>query len=168
MTGGRNLPGFKAAQLEFAAHIRHPDRNPAPADVPAERMAVYVRLFFNNVERLLAFGFPNARAALGDQAWHGLIRDFLHRHPSESPISLEIQQEFLAYLGDRHGAGELAELPEWLLELCHYEWVRLALRFSEDEIPESGIDPAEAIQSQPFCPWSGLSWTIPQGRVAPG
>jgi len=159
VTGGRNLPGFQAAQLEFAAHIRHPQRNPAPTDVPAERMAVYVRLFYNNVERLLAFGYPNARAALGEVLWHGLIRDFLHRHPSESPISLEIQQEFLAYLGDRVAGGGATALPDWLLELCHYEWVRLALRFSEDEIPTAGVDPAGDLAMEPVA-LSPVIWPL--------
>lgn len=159
MTAGRNLPGFRAAQLEFAAHIRHPERNPAPADVPAERMAVYVRLFYNNVERLLAFGFPRTKAALGETRWHGMIRDFLHRHPSESPISLELQQEFLAYVGERVGAGDAPELPDWLLELCHYEWVRLALRFSEAEIPEAGFDRAGDLASEPILV-SPLIWPL--------
>jgi len=159
VTAGRNLPDFRAAQLAFAAHIRHPERNPAPTDVPAERMAVYVRLFYNNIERLLAFGFPRAKAALGETRWHGLIRDFLHRHPSESPISLELQQEFLAHVGERVHSGEAPALPDWLLELCHYEWVRLALRFSEAELPEGGFDPAGDLASEPILA-SPLIWPL--------
>ncbi|MGE0624899.1 MAG: DUF2063 domain-containing protein [Pseudomonadales bacterium] len=139
---GSNLPGFRAAQLEFAAHIRNPDVNPKPADVDARRMAIYVDLFYNNIERFLASGFPIARQILGEDRWHPLVREFVHRHPSESPYFLEISQEFLAYLSERTAppVGTAEPLPPFLLELCHYEWVELALGVSEAEIPEEGYD----------------------------
>jgi uncharacterized protein len=135
---GENLPGFKARQLAFAAHIRDPERNPRPDDVPEERMRVYRELFYNNIESFLASGFPVAKQVLGGERWPALVRDFISRHPSQSPYFLEISQEFLGFLG---GAGtSLSDLPPWLLELCHYEWVELCLSVAEEDLPEHHID----------------------------
>lgn len=111
-----------------------------PAGVEQRRMQIYASLFYNTIEGLLAGNFPVARKVLGDQRWHSLVRDFVRRHPSESPLFLEISQEFLAFIEQR-GQEPNVELPEFLLELLHYEWIELALSVSELEIPEEGIDP---------------------------
>jgi hypothetical protein len=133
-----------ARQLEFAAHIRNPELNARPGDVEPRRMQIYLDLFYNNIESFLASAFPVSKSLLGDERWHLLVRAFVHRHPSESPYFLEISQEFLTFLA---GAAvtdpalqEAVRPPPFLLELCHYEWVELAMAVAEEEIPESGID----------------------------
>lgn len=133
---GDNLPRFLAQQLDFAAHIRHPEQHPRPADVEARRMQIYVDLFYNNIRSFLSSTFPVARSVLGEERWEALVRDFVHRHPSESPYFLEISQEFLTFLADTRPPG----LPPFMLELCHYEWVELALSVAEEEFPEEGVD----------------------------
>ncbi len=134
---GDNLPGFMARQLAFAAYIRNPEVHPAPTDVEPRRMQVYLDLFFNNIEGFLARGFPIAKKVLSAARWQLLVREFLHRHPSRSPYFLEISQEFLTFLHDARPDG----LPPFFLELCHYEWVELALAVAEEDLPEEGIDP---------------------------
>lgn len=135
---GNNLPEFIERQLEFASHIRNPDAHPRPGDIEPRRMQIYVDLFYNNIESFLANTFPVAKKVLGDERWHELARAFVHRHPSDSPYFLEISQEFLTFLAD----SQPADVPPFLLELCHYEWVELALSVAEQEIPSAGIDPA--------------------------
>ena len=134
---GDNLPGFVARQLEFAAHLRNPEVNEAPAGIEARRLKIYRELIYNNVESFLAGAFPVAKRTLGKGRWPELVRRFVHRHPSESPYFLEISQEFLTFLD----ALEPEAVPPFLLELCHYEWVELALSVAEDELPEAGVDP---------------------------
>ena len=99
-------------------------------------MQIYLDLFYNNIERFLANGFPVAKQVLGSTLWHAVVRDFVHRHPSESPYFLEISQEFLTFLD--HAKRD--DLPDFFLELCHYEWVELALAVAEEEIPSAGVD----------------------------
>lgn len=140
MRRGSNLPDFRAAQLEFAAHIRNPMVNARPADVEARRMQIYADLFYNNIEGFLASGFPVAKKILGEDRWHALVRSFVHLHPSESPYFLEIGQEFLTFLSNLVESSPESGLPPFLLELCHYEWVELALGVSEIEIPQEGVD----------------------------
>jgi uncharacterized protein len=165
---GGNLPGFKARQLAFSAHIRDPERHPRPDDVPEERMRVYLELFYNNIESFLASAFPIARQVLAGERWPALVRDFVSRHPSQSPYFLDISQEFLVFLDD--GATRSPELPPWLLELCHYEWVELYLSTAEDDLPEQGIDPAgDLVSGVPVV--SPLIWKLayryPVHRIGP-
>ena len=164
---GDNLPAFRALQLDFAAHIRDPDRQPRPAGVDARRMRVYVELFYNNVESLLAGAFPVARAILAGERWHTLVRAFFRRHRSGTPYFLEISQEFLTFLAE----DDAVELPPFLLELCHYEWVELALAVAEDEIPQHGIDPDGDLASgipvlSPLM--RRLAYRYPVHRIGPG
>lgn len=134
---GSNLPDFRAVQLDFAAHIRNPELNPRPADVSEMRMQVYLDLFYNNIEGFLAGAFPVAKGLLDSARWHALARRFVHEHASDSPYFLDISQEFLVYLD----TVKPAEAPDFLLELCHYEWVELSLKVDERELPETGYDP---------------------------
>lgn len=129
---GQNLPSFQALQLDFAAHIRHPDQNPLPADIEPRRMAIYNRLFYNNIENFCATRFERTKRLLGDDTWHNLIRDFVHRHQSKSPYFAQISEEFIAFL-----ASERSDPtdPPFLLELCHYEWLPLYLDRMIGELP---------------------------------
>lgn len=165
---GENLPDFKARQLEFAAHIRDPERNPRPTDVAEQRMGVYRDLFYNNIEGLLGSAFPVAKQVLASDRWQRLVRGFISRHPSQSPHFLDISQEFLAFLG-AGGASE-AGLPPFLLELCHYEWAELYLSVAEEDLPADGIDPAGDLLSgvpvvSPLV-WK-LAYLFPVHRVSP-
>lgn len=165
MSAGENLPGFRAVQLEFAAHIRNPETHPPPADVGPQRMAVYVELVFNNIEKFLASTFPVTVSVLGD-AWLPRVRDFVDRHTSTSPFFQEIPQEFLAYL-DAEGRRE--DDPPFLLELTHYEWVELALDLDDAEIDESRVNPEGNLMDG--CPivspvaWS-LAYRFPVHRIS--
>lgn len=123
---------FKAKQREFAAYIRDPATNPAPADVKPQRMAMYRELFFNNVESFLSSNFPVLRKIMDDPAWFELAQDFFARHPCKSPYFSEIPEEFLAYLQIERSNPD--DYP-FLMELAHYEWVEMALAIAKEKAP---------------------------------
>ena len=159
---------FVETQLAFAAHIRDPSANPAPADIEDRRMAIYRDLFYNNVASLLATNFPVLRKILPDDHWHSLIRDFYARHRCTTPLFLEIAQEFLSYLKSERVAA--AGDPPFMLELAHYEWVELALTVSDQELDPSMADPnGDLLSGQPVL--SPLAWPLsyayPVHRIAP-
>ena len=130
-SAAKRTPRFQTAQRAFAAYIRHPERHPLPPGVPERRMRVYARLFYNNVESFLAETFTVLREIIPAAAWRALARDFLHHHRATSPYFSDIPQEFLEYLGSTPGPAR-PRLPPFALELCHYQWVGLALRFAAD------------------------------------
>lgn len=112
-----------------------------PDGIEARRMKIYVDLFYRNIEGFLAGAFPVMKKICLDASWtgtpwHDLVRQFVHRHPSESPYFLEISQEFLDFMS-RH---ELTASLPWLLELMHYEWVEMALSVSDEPWPETHVD----------------------------
>ena len=77
---------FRARQYEFAAHMRDPDNQPAPAEIENRRMQIYRDLFFNNVVTFLRGQFPILSAILGDERWAMLVRDWYREHRSRSPL----------------------------------------------------------------------------------
>ena len=96
-------------------------------------MRIYTRLFYNNIESFCGASFKRAKAVLGNEPWHELIRDFVHRHVSSSPFFCEIQDEFLEFLVTE---CKDHDLPPFLVELCHYEWHQLHLLLAPSDISE--------------------------------
>ncbi len=155
-------------QKAFAAHLRDPERVPAPVGIEPRRMAIYRELFFNNLVDLLGGSFPVARRILGAERWQRLIRDFYAHHHAHTPYFLELPGEFVEWLKKRtpHAADEPAFLPE----LAHYEWVELALAISEEPAPQvASTDRVEPLD-MPLAV-SPLAWPLayrwPVHRLAP-
>ena len=168
MPSGENLPRFQQVQLDFAAHIRHPELHPAPAGVEPRRMQVYVDLFFDNVRGFLEGTFPVAHSMLPDEHWRSLIRDFVHRHRCTSPYFLEIPVEFLEFLLQER---EHPDDPPWLVELCHYEWVELALDVDDTSPPSEGVEPdGDLLEGRPVVSPQvrTLTYRWPVHELAPG
>jgi hypothetical protein len=128
-------------------------------------MRVYVELFYNNIQSLLATTFPVAKSVLGQERWSALIRAFIHRHPSTSPYFPDVSQEFLQFVAEQPADSR----PGYLVELCHYEWVELGLGLAEVDWP-SGFDAdgdplVQPIMRSPLA-WP-LSYAYPVHRIGP-
>ena len=159
---------LRRLQFEFAAHIRDPDNAPAPAGIEDRRMKIYRELFYNNLRDLLGRSFPVLKQVLGAEAWNDLVRDWLRRHRAQTPLFLELPQEFLAYL--QHERPAAAADPPFMLELAHYEWVELALGIDEREIDDGTLDATGDLLEG--CPVlsplaSSLAYTWPVHRISP-
>lgn len=131
-------------------------------------MAIYRDLVFNNVSALLAGNFPVIRRLLPDTHWNDLIRDFFVRHRAQTPLFLELGQEFLDFL--QTARADDPRDPPFLLELAHYEWVELALRISDVEPNLERIDPTgDLLEGRPVVSplaWN-LSYRFPVHRIGP-
>ncbi|SDJ67585.1 DNA-binding domain-containing protein [Microbulbifer yueqingensis] len=158
---------FAEHQRRFAAHLRSPETNPAPAGVEDRRMGIYRDLIYNNIESFIANGFPVLRSIYRDADWHAMVRDFVHRHASRSPYFLQISEEFLHYLQEERGPREGD--PPFLLELAHYEWVELALDVNPAELPTGLAAEGDVLEQVPVVSplaWS-LSYRFPVHRIGP-
>lgn len=148
---------FKEKQYDFAAHIRDPENVAAPVGIESRRMAIYRKLFFNNLYNLLATFFPVIRKIHTETQWRRFIRGFMQHHQAETPYFLQLPQEFLAFLQNEFEAAE-DDYP-FLLELAHYEYAELALSVSEEENNVEGIDPdGDLLTGIPVK--SSLSWSF--------
>ena len=159
---------FKALQYAFAAHIRDPQNVAAPEGIEDRRMAVYRKLFFNNLLNLLGTMFPVLQKILTDDDWRRMIRQFMQKHLAETPYFLQLPKEFLVFLEKEFepGPGDHA----FLLELAHYEYAELALSISSEENDLDGIDPdGDLLKRTPVK--SVLAWAYayqyPVHRISP-
>lgn len=147
----------------LAAHVRDPAAHPGPPGIEARRLKIYSDLVFNNLDGLLAGGFPVIRKTLGDGDWQALLRRFLARHHSHTPLFTELGRELVAFLD-----AEPDPRRPWLAELAHYEWAELGLQLSEATLPAH--DPqGDLLAGVPLL--SPLAWPLayrwPVNRIGP-
>jgi len=127
-------------QQRFAGHLRDPDNNPPPEGIEERRLAIYRRLFFNNLSNLFARNFPVIRKLFGDDAWRALIRAFMVNHRSHTPMFTEIGSEFVAFLVERR--DHAIDQRPWLPDLAHWEYLETCVRLDAAELPPPIDTPA--------------------------
>lgn len=159
---------LKDLQHRFAAHIRDPQRQPAPDGVEDRRLQVYRDLFFNNMRSMLAGNFPVLYALYGPDDWSVLVRDFYADYRCHTPLFTEIAREFLRYLQDVRQPQP--HDPPFLLELAHYEWVELALGLDERDLADVTVQAdGNLLDGAPVL--SPLAWPLsyrfPVHRIRP-
>jgi uncharacterized protein len=131
-------PAFIRAQRAFARYLRDPEHAPAPAGLPAARVAVYRDAVFYNIEGFLADNFPRVKDVLPATQWDTLVRDYLLKHQATTPVFARLPGEFLAYLTHRLRPHDD---PPYLYELAHFDWLENLLATDERLLPVAGIDP---------------------------
>jgi len=131
MSSKPSRQSLKELQLQFARYIRDPNKQTVPDNVERRNMAVYHELFYNNIEGFVSTAFPVLRKLTADDVWHEMVKDFMARHRSKTPLFHKIAQEFLAYLDNERN---VKADPVFINELAHYEWVELALSVSDAEV----------------------------------
>ena len=136
-------PGFIKLQRAFARHLRDPAHVPAPA-LPESRLAVYRHAVYANIERFMRDNFPRVAEAFTPEAWGQLVRDYLVRHRSDTPLFVELLQEFLDYLANERDA---TADPPWLLELAHFDWLENAIVSDERVAPPRQTGPFDLLDS---------------------
>ncbi len=159
---------FQDRQYAFAAHIRDPDNVPAPEGIEARRMAIYRKLFFNNLFNLLGTFFPVLRKIHDDAGWRRFVRGFMRGHVAHTPYFLQLPAEFLAWLQDEFEPAD-DDFP-FLAELAHYEYAELALSTSDEVDDLAGVDPGgDLLSGVPVK--SALAWAYayryPVHRISP-
>lgn len=164
----RPVPEFQRFQQAFTSHIRDPRSKPCPRGIETQRMQLYRRLVYKNLENFLLACFPVLRKVLGERRWSRLVRSFLANHHSSSPFFREIPDEFMRFLQSE--GIQLANFPEFVLELAHYEWIELVLSASTDSPDWEMIDLAGSLLEQrpvlnPVL--ANLHYGWPVHRIAP-
>jgi hypothetical protein len=162
------LAKFQQVQANFTAHIRDPEHTELPFGIEPRRMKIYTELFFNNISDLLANGFPIIRSLFDDERWNQIIRQFMVEHECSTPYFLELGQELIAWLELQMPKREL---PPFLYELAHYEWVEVGLDIEEAQADWSNIDTnGDLLNDMPVLSplaWS-LAYSYPVHQIGPG
>ena len=133
-------------RLALCRYIRSPADQSELKEYEARRLAIYQRLFFNNIQNFLDEVFPLLRGYYTDDLWNQLARTFMRKHDCQTPYFREIAREFLLYLEHEHQQQDAD--PPFMWDLAHYEWALFALEFAPQEISEEGIDPKGSLLTE--------------------
>ncbi|OQK18079.1 hypothetical protein AU255_09600 [Methyloprofundus sedimenti] len=132
------LPSFLNYQHQFVDYLRNPQNDESlPASLPT-RVNIYAKLLHSKIDASLHTCFPITRELLGAALWQELVQEFIRGHRCQSPLYREIPDEFIDYLINENSQ---IELPEFMNDLAHYEWMELVL---ETEKPAK-VNPIFAI-----------------------
>ncbi|MDI9348037.1 MAG: putative DNA-binding domain-containing protein [Methylacidiphilales bacterium] len=119
---------FAILQRNIARYLRTKNTKGIPKKLLGERLEIYRELVVSNIESFIDTRFPICASMLGNKKWRSLVLSFIAEHPISSPYFHQIPTEFLLYLNKQ----PLKQLPPYLLELAHYEWVELAILTSKN------------------------------------
>ncbi len=126
------MSALQSYQRQFTRHIRDPLHVSRPKGVNARRMGVYTEIVFNNLAEVVSACFPVCRSLLGVRRWNRLLRRFFIEHQCTSPLFRQIPEEFLRWLeATQEHETTKEKLPVFLYSLAHYEWIEMALAFSD-------------------------------------
>lgn len=124
-------------QQAFAAYLRDPLQQQPPAGIPERPARLYGDLLFNNIASALDGCLPICRSQLDETRWEQLQRAFFRDWPSHTPLLWQIPGEFANYLAEN---ADQLDLPPWLPELAHYEWMELAVDTCDAPMPPCAAD----------------------------
>lgn len=132
------IPNLRAFQSQFGDYIRK-QRHDDADNVPNRVGRLYQSLIYNNVSGFVNQCFPVCRQIVqnhfGIEIWQNLIKDFLKYGDMASPYFSQINEQFVAYLTDE--VLSRFDLPLFLGELAHYEWIELYV----DNLPNTNPKP---------------------------
>lgn len=161
------MQNFIETQMAFAAHLRDPQKVAAPEGIESRRMAIYRRLFYNNIQGFCSNAFPVIKSLLDDTHWHAMVRDFMVQHRCRSPLFNEIAREFIVFLQQQR--NDPAD-PPFLAELAHYEWVELALNIASADYQQTTLeadeDAMQLVLQTSFLAWP-LAYQYPVHQISP-
>lgn len=140
---------LKEQQQEFSRYIR----TGVPTDlgnISAQRMAVYRRLFWGNIEGYLSKILCQTARCVSEEQWQKLLQKFFAEAEMTSPIYRDLPAEFIAWASGQ----TTVDLPPYWLELAHFEALQTALVFAPDNASSAWLQPcAVAGYSYPVHLW---------------
>ena len=119
-----SIPDFQQYQHQFVDYLRNPLKNEVLPESLPQGSRVYAKLLSSKMEGSGYNCFPISCQLLGAVRWKQLIQTFIRDHRCISPLYREIPDEFVDYLMNQQTP---LKLPEFIVELAHYEWMELVL-----------------------------------------
>ena len=118
------LNDFRQFQFALARHLRDPLSVPAPEGIDHADLLVCGQDMVAHVSALLDCAFPVTQALLGDALWQHAVRLFLKDAPHHAPWATAVQRAFVEHVCH---SPEMQNLPAWLQDLAHFEWLQSAV-----------------------------------------
>jgi hypothetical protein len=119
-----------------------------PMLAPAARVQVYATMYFWRLVETLREDFSKVAAALGEEGFPALMREYLARHPSTEPSIRHLGRALPDFLAGRE--------PAYLADLARLEWARLEVFDAPDATPLGVADLRRVAPKD----WPGLRFTL--------
>ncbi len=116
-----NKKNFQETQSLFCKHLRLQAKQPLPDNVTKEQMDLYQSLNFGNMLEAISPCFPVAKSLVSKEDWHDYVKAFIKTLSRTNPFFNQLPYAFLQFMQQR---ADIV-LPEFYLELLHYEWLEL-------------------------------------------
>lgn len=126
---------YAATLARFGAYLRDPEVGAPEVAAPVARASVYARLVYFNLESSFESNFPVAAQILGATAVNELVRDYLKRYRSQTPLFTELPTQFIDFV--EQCTPSAATRWPFLAELMAYEWLEVALGRDPASVPTS-------------------------------
>jgi uncharacterized protein len=118
------LNDFRQYQFALARHLRDPLSVPAPVGVNATDAAACTQEMVDHLCNVLEPAFTVTQALLGDELWQHAVRLFIKDAPHHAPWATAVQRAFVDHVC---ASPEMQNLPAWLQDLAHFEWLQSAV-----------------------------------------
>ncbi|MDO4682529.1 MAG: putative DNA-binding domain-containing protein [Lautropia sp.] len=103
--------------------------------------------------------FPLCRQLIGDEDWKTLLDRFLASDGLHEATHVhQVPRAFIAFL---QGPAEAGQLPPWMPELAHYEWIEMEVISATQKAPEYG---PQGIALSPRLRLQAYDWPVQQIR----
>lgn len=136
----RTRPGFADGQADFARKLMW-RRDGLPRGItshtspqPVRRFNVYRNNVFHSLVDAVAARFPVVERLVGTEFFRAMAREFVERHPPQSPALFEYGGEFPGFLEAFEPVEQLAYLPD----VARLEWARNVAYHAADAAPLTG------------------------------
>jgi len=123
-------------QREFANCIRSPELSEARVGVSASRLAVYRKLFFNNISSGLGHAFPVISGILPGDIWQQMLQSFWQEHQATEPQYSRLAGEFVSWF---KAGGHVIEPYPWLGDMLVWELAELEAMLAPDDSPSAWV-----------------------------
>lgn len=118
------LNDFRYFQFALARHLRDPLTAPLPMGVDTQDATACTQEMVRQVCHVLEPAFPLTQALLGDDIWEHTVRLFLKNAPNHAPWVSATQRAFVDHVCE---SQDVQNLPAWLQDLAHFEWLQSAV-----------------------------------------
>jgi hypothetical protein len=131
------LNDFRQFQFALARHLRDPLSVPVPAGVNAADAAALTQEMVKHLRDLLDAAFPVTHALLGDEIWEYAVRLFIKDAPHHTPWASTVQRAFVDHVCH---SPDMQNMPAWLQDLAHFEWLQSAVATAPVKWPSVNAD----------------------------
>ncbi len=118
------LSDFRQYQFALARYLRDPLDVPVPEGVDPSSAAACTQEMVKHLRDVLEPAFPVTQALLDEDIWEHAVRLFLKDAPSHTPWASTTQRAFVDHVCE---SPDMQNLPAWLQDLAHFEWLQNAV-----------------------------------------